>query len=381
MKRKFCVWIPNIFDFKGGIQIHSAFLLKALEGLYPEVEYHAFLKHDRQVSDDVSQFPRTHFHFFGKFPLLLRTGFFSVKIVLQALIHRPDLILSTHLNFILAAYWIKRLIGTPYWVIAHGVEAWDIQRLDLRVALQSADRILCVSNYTRDRLVKEQALDPDKVGLLSNTFDASRFQIAPKPIALLERHQLKPEQPIILTVSRLASSEQYKGYDKLLIAVSQIRQTIPNVHYIIVGKGDDRARIEQMIADLNVQDCVTLVGLIPDEELCSYYNLCDIFAMPSKGEGFGIVYLEAIACGKPTLAGNQDGSVDALAQGKLGALVNPDDTDEISQTLIHMLQKTYPNPLIYQPEHLRQMVIELFGFEQFEQTLQSQLEHFFFSIH
>lgn len=152
-------------------------------------------------------------------------------------------------------------------------------------------------------------------------------------------------------------------------ALPQIRQVIPNLHYIIVGKGDDRPRLEQLIRERQLEDCVTLAGFIPDAELCDYYNLCDVFVMPSKLEGFGIVYLEALACGKPTLGGNQDGAIDALCHGELGALVNPDDVEEIAQTITQILQRTYPNPLMYQPEALRQKVIDTFGFERFQQTL------------
>jgi glycosyltransferase involved in cell wall biosynthesis len=211
------------------------------------------------------------------------------------------------------------------------------------------------------------------------TFDASNFKIAPKPAYLLEQYGLKPEQPIILTVSRLASVERYKGYDQILEALPQIRQAIPNVHYIIAGKGDDRTRIEQYIAQLGLQECVTLAGFVPDEQLCDYYNLCDLFAMPSKREGFGIVYLEALACGKPTLGGNQDGAIDALCHGELGALVDPDDVGAIAQTVIQILQKTYPNPILYDPEVLRQRVIDVYGFERFKQTLAQYVEEFFSS--
>jgi glycosyltransferase involved in cell wall biosynthesis len=98
--------------------------------------------------------------------------------------------------------------------------------------------------------------------------------------------------------------------------------------------------------------------------------------MPSKGEGFGIVYLEAMACGKPCLGGNQDGALDALVQGELGVLVNPDDIDEIAQALIQILQGEYPNALLYQPERLRQAVIEHFGFEIFQQQLCEYLQDF-----
>ena len=152
-----------------------------------------------------------------------------------------------------------------------------------------------------------------------------------------------------------------------------IRQTISDVHYLIVGKGKDRPRIENLIEKLGLQDCVTLAGFIPDEQLSDYYNLCDLFAMPSKKEGFGIVYLEAMACGKPALGGNQDGAVDALCQGELGVLVNPDDIEEIAQTIIQILQGKYPNSLIYQPEELRKKVVDIFGFESFKQTLSSYM--------
>ncbi|MHC5729429.1 MAG: glycosyltransferase, partial [Nostoc sp.] len=157
-------------------------------------------------------------------------------------------------------------------------------------------------------------------------------------------------------------------------ALPYIRQIIPDVHYIIVGKGNDKSRIKQMIVQLGLQNCVTLAGFVPDEQLCDYYNLCDVFAMPSKREGFGIVYLEALGCGKPVLGGNQDGAIDALCHGELGALVNPDNVEEIARTLVQILQGIYPNKLMYQPDILRQKVIDYFGFEQFQTTLAKYLD-------
>ncbi len=361
------VWCPNIFGFKGGIQTYSGFLLEALEKL--NYNLNIFLKHDIASDLNFSYISKTNFHFTGNLPLPIRTPAFVSQMMGFGLWQQPSLVLSTHLNFTIAAYWLKRIVGVPYWTVAHGVEAWNIQRPALQTALRYADRILAVSNYTRDRLINEQNLDPNKISILPNTFDPHRFQLGVKPAYLLERYKLKPEQPVILTVNRLCNSESYKGYDKILEALPQIRQVIPNVHYIIVGKGDDRPRLEQLIHQRQLQDCVTLAGFIPDSELCNYYNLCDVFAMPSKLEGFGIVYLEALACGKPTLGGNKDGAIDALCHGELGALVDPDDAKETAQTLIQIVQGNYPNPLIYQPEVLRQKVIDTFGFERFKQTL------------
>ena len=363
------LWLPNLFGFKGGLQVHSAFLLDALQSLYPNKDFDVFLKHDTCSSPNFSFLTDTRFYFAGSWPLSLRTPAFAAQITGQGIWQQPSLVVATHLNFTVAAYWLKRLTGIPYWTVACGIEAWNIENPALQTALSHADRILSISGYTRDRLIKEQNLDPAKVLVLPCTFDPSRFKLAPKPAYLLERYGLKPEQPVILTVSRLAEVERYKGYDQILKALPQIRQTIPNVHYVIVGKGNDQPRIEQLIAQLGLQDYVTLAGFVPDEQLCDYYNLCDVFAMPSKREGFGIVYLEALASGKPALGGNQDGAIDALCHGELGALVDPDDVEEIAQTIIQILQGSYPNLLMYQPEALRQKVIDTFGFERFKQTL------------
>jgi glycosyltransferase involved in cell wall biosynthesis len=374
IKTLFHLWIPNIFEFKGGIQVYLAIFLEELQGLCANSEYEVFLKHDTRSPPEHPFLRNTKFHFAGAWSMPWRTFIFALQIFVYGLWRRPNLIIATHLNFTVAAYWLKRLAGIPYWTIAYGVDAWYIERKAVQEALHHADRILSISGYTRDRLVKEQNLDPAKISLLPCTLDASRFKIAPKPQHLLERYGLTAQQPIVLTVARLDSSQRHKGYDQILRALPEIRSKIPNVRYILVGKGSDRDRIEQSIAQLNVQECVTLAGFIPDEELCDYYNLCDVFAMPSKNEGFGIVYLEALACGKPALGGDRDGAIDALCHGELGVLVNPDDVDAIASHLTQILQGTYPHPILYQPEVLRQKVIDTYGLDRFKQTFAQLIE-------
>lgn len=366
------LWMPGLFDFKGGIQTYSGFLLQALKHRYPGLHTETFLMHDRGWKQSTSGGSR--FHFTGCVPSRLRAPAFAATALTRGILQQPNLVISTHLNFTVAAYWLKQMTGTPYWAVAHGFEAWDVQRPALRRAIAHADRILAVSSYTRDRLLQEQSIDPARVSLLPNTFDAHRFQIAGKPDHLLKRHGLTADQPIILTVNRLAAGEAYHPYDRVLAALPHIRQVMPNAHYLIVGQGDDRPRLERMIAEQHLQNCVTLTGFIPDQELPDYYNLCDVFAMPSKLEGFGIVFLEAMAAGKAVLGSLRDGSVEALAQGRLGALVDPDNTPEIAKTLIQILQGSYPNPLMYQPESLRQAAIETFGNAAFEKTLGQLLD-------
>jgi glycosyltransferase involved in cell wall biosynthesis len=363
---------PNMFGFKGGIQVYSTFLLKALQDLYPEANYDVFLKYDTQNLKQPQRLEflnSTRFHYFGHFPRLLQSILFATKIIILAIFQRPTIIISTHVNYATACYFIKLMTGIPYWVVAHGLEVWDIDNQVTKLALQKADKIISVSNYTRERLLEETNIDSEKIVILPNTFDASQFKIMPKPSYLLTRYNLRDEQPIILMVTRMGRMAKYKGYDQIIHALLKVRLHIPNVHFILAGKGDDVPRIQALVTSLNLEDCITIAGFVPDEELCAHYNLCDVFAMPSKGEGFGIVYLEALACGKPVLAGNQDGSIDPLAKGKLGCLVDPDNVEEIADCLIQILQGDYSNPVIYQPEYLQQKTIETYEFSQFRASL------------
>ncbi|MGP1386889.1 MAG: glycosyltransferase family 4 protein [Thainema sp.] len=374
-KPHFFLLFPNIFGFKGGIQVYSIFLLQSLQQLYPDAKYDVFLKYDRlhHIHDQFHLLPQTRFHCLGDYPRWVQTMLMVGQTLKQGIQQQPWLIITTHVNYSPVCQWLKQMAGIPYWVVAHGLEVWDLQRPHLQKALQRADQVVAVSQFTRDRLLQEQALGTQQVAVLPNTLDPTQFQIGPKPDYLLKRYGLNPQQPVILTVSRLGKLDSYKGYDQVLRALPAIRQYIPDVHYVLAGKGDDTPRIQQLICQLGLEDAVTLAGFIPDEELCDHYNLCDVFALPSKGEGFGIVYLEALACGKPVLAGNCDGAVDPLEHGKQGYLINPDSSLEIAQTLIDILHRQQHLNDNQQRMKIRNRAIAQFGIEQFRKHLEFML--------
>src|SRR5437667_8172924 len=219
-------------------------------------------------------------------------------------------------------------------------------------------------------------LDPNRIALLPDTFDPEEFYPGRKPHYLLKRYGLTTNQPVILTIARLASAERYKGYDQLLRALPLVREQVSNVRYILGGRGPDRPRIEALIRELNVSASVTLAGYVADYELRGHYNLCDVFAMPSRGEGFGIVFLEALACGKPVIAGNTDGSVDAALNGRLGVLVDPGNVDEISMALMQVLSKRHPLQILKQPDALRSGVINAYGYKRFVERVREIIQPF-----
>ena len=372
MTTQVCCIAPNIFGFTGGIQIYTRHLLEQLQVILPNAQYTALLKYDRalDVANSQAPIPGIRFYCFGHWPRQIQTLMMTLTLLWLAFRHPQMLFIATHANYAKALAIAKRLFKIRYWIVAHGLEVWNVEPGQLQAALQQADGIAAVSQYTRQRLMQEQGIPAHRIRILVNTFDANRFHIAPKPTYLLKQHGLTHDQKVILTVCRLGGgSPLYKGYEHIIRLLPKLKAHFPDIQYVLVGKGSDLQRLQKLVVDLDLQGNVILPGFVSDEDLPAYYNLCDVFAMPSAGEGFGIVYLEALSSGKSVLAGNQDGAIDPLLNGKLGCLVNPHDCEAIAQELSKILQGTYPNDRIYQPEYLREQAIAHFSIEQFRTQL------------
>jgi glycosyltransferase involved in cell wall biosynthesis len=365
---KIHVWVPDYASAIGGIQTFSRFIVRALRDVFPDSEITVFSKNDTSYPDPASD-PASRFKPMGWWTPKLRTPEFAWELFQSGAAERPDLVVTAHVNFAPVAYWLQKLFHIPYAAVGHGVEVWEIRSKRVRRALCSADCLLAVSEFTRSRMASALALDANNIGLLPNTVDPEQFYPGRKPHYLLKRYGIAANQSVILTVARLAGAERYKGYDQLLRALPLVREQFPNVRYVLGGRGPDRPRIEALIRDLGVAANVTLAGYVPDHELRGHYNLCDVFAMPSKGEGFGIVFLEALACGKAVLAGNKDGSVDAVLNGELGVLVDPDNVTEIANALIAILSQKHSNRTISDPDALRSRAIEAYGYQRFRERL------------
>ena len=266
--------------------------------------------------------------------------------------------------------------GKKLVVITHGIEIWGKLNLPARNLLNKTDSILAVSHFTRNKIIEQHGIKEEKIHIFPNTIDPHfafphNFN---KPAFLKERYGLSPGKKVIFTLTRLSSSEKYKGYDKVIEIMPQLKNSYPDIRYLIAGKYDkkEKERISSLITRLQLQDTVQLLGFIPDDEITAHYLLADVFIMPSKKEGFGIVFIEAMACGLPVIAGNRDGSVDALKNGDLGKLVNPDSKEEITAELVNALSATSLTDH-EQRQQLQQKVTEAFGFPQYCKNLEMVL--------
>ena len=211
-----------------------------------------------------------------------------------------------------------------------------------------------------------------KIFLLPNTVDGEKFSPKEKNFELVSRFNISNKK-VIFTLSRISEKDKHKGHDIVIGALPRVIPEIPNVVYILGGSGDGMRGVKQLVKDNNVEDRVILPGFITDEELVDYYNLCDVFVMPSKKEGFGIVFLEALACGKPVIAGNQDGSRDPLLNGELGILIDPDSVNETAKAIIKVLSGKSPQNLL-DGRLLREKMLSAYGFDKFKEGVQNLID-------
>ncbi len=221
-----------------------------------------------------------------------------------------------------------------YLVTAHGTDAWERIPLLRRYGLRWAHTVTTPSQFTGQKMASVNAVDPRKVTVLPWALDPGMKK--PNGTGSCFGPILPPGR-VLLTVARLDASERYKGVDTVIAALPNILNVIPGVHYIVIGDGDDRPRLENLARETGVADHVLFAGQVGDE-LAAYYDLCDVFVMPSRGEGFGLVFLEAMAFGKPTIGCNDGGIPEVVTDKLTGFLVAFGDVKALADRLLLLLQ-------------------------------------------
>lgn len=272
---------------------------------------------------------------------------FSLAAISAAWHFRPvDAVFCGHVFMAPLGYLLARLLGARYWIQAHGTDVWKDRRGLVRQLIGRADLVSTVSRETRRILLDWVDLAPERVRVLPDTVQ-DVFTPGPASDALRSQLGLGPG-PILLTVGRLAASERYKGHEPVFSVLSRLREKYPNLIHVVAGDGDDRARLERVAAEL-APGVVRFLGFVPDGDLPDLYRLADLYVMPSTEEGFGIVYLEAAACGLRVVGGKGGGTADAIPDERVGVIVDPADRDALAHAIERQLQMGRADPEAVEP--------------------------------
>lgn len=359
----------EIFSSEGGIQSYVKDILKAYLSVTAETDSppqaEVFLLRDSPDCPNPFESKYLIFHYLKTDPVWFGRLNFAAKILINLVQKRPERVFCGHINLAPLIQTLCEPLGIPYTILTYGKEVWETLPPKYQIAMSKADSIWTISKYTRDRTCCNNQLNPAKFQIVPCVVDGDIFTIGSKSEDLLAKYNLTGAK-ILMTVARLRSTDIYKGVDVTIQALPQIAKTFPNVKYLVIGRGDDRPRLAKLAADLGVAERVIFAGFVPQENLASYYRLADAYLMPSQ-EGFGIVYLEALACGLSVLAGDADGSADPLQDGKLGWRVPHRDQSAVAVACIEML---LGEDIKCDRNFLREQTLARFSFESLCQSLE-----------
>ena len=243
----------------------------------------------------------------------------------------------------LIACCLRYVAGVPYLLYAHGEEiqmrltsrklGWLIPPL-----YKAAANIIANSEHTKT-LLQEIGVPSERIHVIHPGVEAAAFQFNEVMRRAVRQHYKLDGAPVLLTIGRL---QRRKGQDMVIKALSLIMKSHPDIKYLIVGSGEELESLQLLAKEQSVQDNVIFTGRIPDEERSAYYAACDIFIMPNRQigadiEGFGIVFLEAGAAGKPVIGGKSGGTGEAIQEGVTGMRVEGDNVEEIAAAVIDLL--------------------------------------------
>lgn len=350
------------FGAHGGIPVYNRMVCRALNELESlnVTERKVLIAMDRRadVAAVAEQFPNLSLEAFEGQRLA-----FIRRVMATALRRRIDFALIGHVNHAPLGLMIKRLRPEfRYGVMVHGVEVWSRLSRMRRTALRAADFVMSVSDYTRRQVVELSGVDRDRVYLLPNTLTWGSDSDTTAQESAKERTAAR-----LLSVCRLEASEKYKGVDTVIRALPAVLRHLPDLQYVVVGSGSDLERHMRLAADLGVSDHVRFRGATDDATLRQCYRECDVFVLPSDGEGFGIVYLEAMAYAKPVIAANSRAVPEVVKHGETGLLVEYGNAEQLANSIVTLCLDQPRKKEMGAAGLLR--LQEHFTFEQFKERL------------
>jgi phosphatidyl-myo-inositol dimannoside synthase len=282
------------------------------------------------------------------------------------------IMVAGHPNLAVPADWAQRASPRAKIVVmTHGVEVWKPLASFRRRALLRANLVLAPSRDTVRKVVDVQGVGPEKVYRLAWPLSASFLRMANAPTSLPVPASFPHAGFVILTVGRWASSERYKGADELIRAIPQLQAAFPGLQLVAVGGGDDLPRLRDLASGLGVAARVHFLEKLSREEVAACYSRAGLFALPSTGEGFGLVYLEAMAFSKAVVGVACGGTTDVVEDGVNGLLVPPHDAGALAHALGRLLRD---EPLCTQlGERGAEIVRRKYRFDVFQAELETIL--------
>jgi len=325
------VLLPSLLDSIGGIQTYSQALVWALSDVVGTASgtVRVLALHDLPGEErSIPGLDAVRLRGFGGKRLA-----FSLAAVAEA--RRADTVILAHVNFSPLLHPIRWFSpGARTYVSAHGIDVWRPLGSAKLSALRHVTAIWPVSDYTRQRMLMENpSLRNIRFDVLPNTLGPSAGTVAATPHGASQ-----PPGKVVLCVSRMAASEPYKNVEKLIRAMPDVLARQPDTTLVIVGPGDDRPRLEGISQSLGLGQQIRFMGRVSDAELQSHFAACDLFVLPSTGEGFGIVYLEAMQYGKACIGARAAAVPEVIEDGVTGLLVDPEKPEQLSAGIIRLLQ-------------------------------------------
>jgi phosphatidylinositol alpha-1,6-mannosyltransferase len=259
---------------------------------------------------------------------------FSLSLAAAQLLGRRGWWMFNHVGIARAQNLVPPFVRRPYAVLLCGIEAWDpALGADRKRTLRSATLRLAISKHTASRV---SATHPDIGPVIACPLALPPD--APSPTSLEHTLLDQIRESSVLIVGRMSSAERYKGHDELLECWSTVLAQVPNAQLVIAGQGDDLTRLRDKAAALGISGNVLFLGFVPDGTLAALRERVALFALPSRGEGFGLVYLEAMRAGLPCVGGAHDAAADVIASGETGLLVDPLDGRALANAIVTLLR-------------------------------------------
>lgn len=307
---------------KGGIPRYSRYQINALRELYGENNIFVFSLHK----------PKENNLFDDNFKVSYIQGgirfrdkiFFSKKSLIFAKNNSIDLIINNHLQLSSISFIAKNLFKIRYLTNVYGLEVWSGFGYKDKVGLLNSDAIIGDCNFILNYIEKHFSYSKEHMHLLYDPVDIKKFIPLDKKSSLMRKYKIPFDKFILMTIGRLDRDKGFK------LVINALRDLPSDIVYVVVGDGKDRKEFEYLVNTNNLSDRVIFTGRVPEVELVDFYNICDLFVLISRfgkgeGEGLPLALIEASACEKPIIVGNEDGSSEAVEEGKNGFIISPAD--------------------------------------------------------